>query len=517
MPEEELLERALEVPCGGYFMGKGGSDWMRQIVSEAQKRLPVKAVISGDHEFGCQCDHGTGLGRAMNAGAIQPLEDAVELAYHAGRCTAQECRASGIRWSLGPVLDLNLNPDNPIVNTRAFGGSHPTSAAAVAMAYARGMQEQGMAACMKHFPGDGADARDQHSVTSINPLSEHDWMETYGKAFQAGIDSGILSMMVGHIAWRTRSGRHPKTGFLLPATVDPRIQVDLLREELGFQGLVLTDAIPMGGLQSHFSCEAEYVVETIRSGADMVLFPEDLKTSVDALEKALCDGYLSEKRVDDAFGRVLAFKAKLGLLDSEEETGDRFRPALSSPMEPREKLEVSRRIAERSVTLVRDLDGLYPLRLPEGSKLVLFEMPFDTPPRHSLLEAEGGDRLSPLETELRAAGYRTVVVRNQADAERETADACALFHLFFSTLSPRRGSIRLGRAAMDAIAWKRAYSGFPVYFVSFGNPYIVWELGAIHNYVCCYSRQPQVIKAYARALLGQIPFRGKLPVDLPEQ
>ena len=370
-PDEEILERVVKFQFGGAFLGTGSCAAMKGLVNKAQSIASLPLLISGDHESGCRSVEATPLGSAMNLGAVTSLDEAVRLAKAAGEVTARQGRAFGCRWSFGPVMDLNLNHDNPITNHRSFGSVERVCALGVA--YALGMQEQGMAATMKHFPGDGVDARDQHVVTTVNRLSVEEWHQTYGQTFRAGIDAGIMSVMMGHIAWAARSSRHPKTGLLLPATVDPRIQIDLLREELGFEGLTITDAIGMGGLRTHFQSEQQCVVEALRGGADVALFVENPAAALDAMEKAINDGYLKESRVDDALDRVLAFKAKLGLLEDKLEEPASEESAYKDPL----ALDLSTQIAEKSLTLVRDWDQLYPLSLPTSAKIVLFELPME--------------------------------------------------------------------------------------------------------------------------------------------
>lgn len=506
-PSDVILKRIPPGGWGGAFMGTGSSGEMRKLISAAQKRVAVPMVIAGDHECGCRAIEATPFGSAMNFGAIQPLEESARLLYEASAVTAREARSYGCNWSFSPVVDLNFNRENPITNHRSYG-TDPERVAALSVAAIRGMQENGIAATAKHFPGDGIDSRDQHLLTTVNTLSPEHWRRTYGRTFGAAFDAGVMAVMTGWLAWLPRSRRDSRTGLLLPAAVDPRIQIDLLREEMGFQGLVITDALGMGGLWALYPNEAVCGVEALKAGADMLLFVKNVPAMIEEMERALDDGRLTEKRIEESVVRVLAMKARLGLLDDAP-------PVLDDTPAP--AVDLSREVAERSLTLVCDWDGLYPLKQPSGSKIVLFDLPVNAPSSTGIGVGEDRDAVAArdcLSKELTAAGYRVVCVTGKEVASRELADASTIIYMMFACPSAGRGSLRMSPEALESIDWERIRSGFPAYFVSFGNPYAIQELAALPNYVCAYSRQSNIITAYAQALLGRIPFQGVCPVDI---
>ncbi len=527
IPQQKLVDRVCLNRAGGAFMA--GRPWreLLKLAAAAGEGQRVPLLFSGDSECGPNTPaEGVQFGSAMALGAVADLREATELAYQVGKVAALQCRACGVRWSFAPVADLNLNPDHPITNIRSFG-SDPDRVAALVCAYLRGMQDHGLAATLKHFPGDGMDSRDQHVTTAINPLSEEDWRATYGKVFRAGIEAGAWTVMVGHLGWTPRSSRHPRSGQLLPATADSRIQVDLLRGELGFEGLIVSDAIGMGGLAGHFRSEAEVALANILAGSDVVLFVEDIPAATEAFLRAMDRGELTHERLDDSVRRILELKARVGLHNSQAAlpTEIEAAQAFSERYEP-----LARQVAEKSVTLVRDRDEAYPLRLPTGSKIVVFDLPRDSSDlgKLAVVDATGGvtppeasarpasRTKSVFEWELEAAGYHVDWAESLAAYDEKAPGCDAVIYLFRNGPMAGRNSVRISYNAIQSIDFVRIFSGFPCYFVALGSPYVGWEIPVLPNLVCAYSGHDAAQKAVVAALLGRLPFTGKLPVELPE-
>src|SRR5262245_18241969 len=342
-----LAERTL----GGIFVGIADRDQHRQEIAQLQARCSIPLVVASDLE--------AGAGHFVHGGvpfpdllAVAAANDA-RLAYMLGTAAAREGREAGVHWAFAPVVDVNVNPDNPIANTRSLGDD-PGRVAHLAAAIARGMQEHGMAACAKHFPGDGVDDLDQHTVTSVNTLSRPAWHCVSGFAFRQAIDAGVWSVMVGHIALPAREDAQNACGVYRPASISHIQVTGLLRTELCFQGLIVTDDINMAGVAG-YAKRRERTVACIAAGCDMLLFPK-LPDDYATLVEAIRSGALSEVRVDDAVRRILAFKARLNL-----HTGVLFGPAVAEP-EQQAFTEASRQIAAAAVVNVRDIHGTLPIR-----------------------------------------------------------------------------------------------------------------------------------------------------------
>ncbi|MBC2600233.1 glycoside hydrolase family 3 protein [Puniceicoccus vermicola] len=512
---EDAFQKVGALPWGGGFLGIADVVKTSPLLRDLQQRAKVPLLISGDHEGGCRAVGATPFGAVMNLAAIEPIEDAEDYAYKVAGAAARQARAMGCHWNFGPVVDINFNWNNPITNHRSFG-DQPERIARLAQAYIRGMQDNGIAATAKHFPGDGVDSRDQHTVTSVNSLPLAEWRETFGKTFQAAIDAGVTSIMTGWIALLHGSGCHSKTGLRLPAVIDPAVQIQLLREEMGFQGLVITDAFRMGGLQAVYPNEGEMAVDALRAGADMLLFIRGgVDSTVDAIEQALNDGELDEAAIHASVDRVLALKARQGLLSDAMPLPDE--ESFKQQTQQADTISLSDAIGERSLTLVRDWEERYPLCLPEGEHILLVELGADHLGRSGINVGENDDKtlvLQIISRELRQAGYVVDSARNSSEVPDDLSRYSAVFYVSNISPRPNTGYVRLSSRSYACINWEAIKGKQPTYFVSFGNPYMIREIGVIDNYVCAYSRQPNVVTAYTKALLGKIPFRGKCPVDL---
>jgi beta-N-acetylhexosaminidase len=457
------------------------------------------------------------FGSNMALGAITDIDRAEKLAYECGRYNAILAVAAGINWSFGPVVDLPLNYDNPMVGTRAYGND-PEKIVRLASAFFRGMQAHGMACTLKHFPGDGTDDRDQHLVTPVNDLEFDEWLQTYGRTFGGCIRNGVYSVMVGHIALLCKSARDPRTGTLMPATLDSKIQVDLLRKQLGFEGVVISDAIAMGGAVSHCRNTVETSIRNIISGSDMVLFVTEMKKVVSGIKEALLRKEITEERLRESVRRILTMKARLGIMESEPE-----------PLFPEtEKYEngraasIATEIAESSLTLVRDFNHALPLRLKPGARIVICLLPREVADGEGIMLPDQVSKefeATHLPKELERRGFKTVCVASRSALDTAMAEAAPDALIYISTTNPEagRGSIRLSRLAYRCVnfRWDVLNSEIPALFISMGNPAVLRELPDLPNFICTYARSEAIAAALTKALFGELEFKGALPVEIP--
>ncbi len=344
--EPFLADRAL----GGVFVGRADRDMHLGVLGKLQAQCRIPMVVSADLE--------AGAGHVVHGGVPFPEPLAVAaandtaLAYTLGQAAAREGRHAGIHWTYAPVVDVNIHPDNPIANTRSLGDD-PERVARLAQAILRGMQAHGLAACAKHFPGDGVDDLDHHVATSVNSLSKADWHRISGFTFRKAIEAGVWSVMIGHIALPAWDAEQDERGVYRPASMNAKLVTDLLRGELGFEGLIVTDDMNMGGVAGYTHRSAR-TVACIAAGCDMLLFPKP--GDYDVLVEAVQSGVLSQARLDDAVRRILAFKARLNL-----HQGDVFGSAVTA-QERMDFEDASRQIAKNAVVVVRDLNRTLPLR-----------------------------------------------------------------------------------------------------------------------------------------------------------
>ena len=355
----EKGKKLTDKPGAVFFFGEiitepddAGLDELRGYVEEVYADADIPPLITSDFENGCgsmvkgltQLPYLMGLGAANDA----------QLAYDYGKVTALEAKSIGANWSFSPVADLNINRRNPLVNVRAM-----TDDAGLAVRLlpqvVRGMQENGLAACAKHFPGDGLDYRDQHIVPTQNTLAFEDWKRLSGRVFKELIDSGVDSIMAGHISLPSyQKERDDEFGMAYPATLSRELITDLLKGKLGFQGVVVTDALDMGGFNCWYDSKERAEIEAFRAGSDMMLWPT--AQYAENMKKAIESGYISMERLDDAISRILALKEKLGLFCGSYER--------CKPLTAEEKAfvkETQRKVSAKAVTLLRDRQRLLPI------------------------------------------------------------------------------------------------------------------------------------------------------------
>ena len=478
---------------GSVYLMSSTAAQMTRAAAAVQQHCSVPVAVTADFE------HGAGRTMTDVPQFPEPMGIAAtgdsEAAYRVGRAAALQGRACGVHWALGPVVDINANPHNPITNTRAFSDETET-VVEFSGRMIRGMQDHGLAACAKHFPGDGYDDRDQHNCTSVNPLSRERWLEESGRAFTEAIHSaGVWSIMIGHIALPAFD---PGDGQAPPATLSRKLLTGLLREELGFDGVIMTDAMNMGGVTSWGSRETT-VLGAILAGCDVILFsdpPRDFKILKDAFDR----GELTEARINASVRRILRLKEMLGL---HEDAGPR-------PLAPEAAAEIredSRRIAEWSVTLVRDDQQFLPLNLTRGTRALVFH--FRSQPRYNV---DGLDKL------LAERGVEVCRVDEDHLGDLPDEPSLRTFDAVIVALgfcpSWGTGRIRLDGVALRALARLVNLKLPNTVVISFGSPYHLYEFPRLPCYINAYSIYPPVQEAVVCVLSGEIPAAGRSPVDL---
>lgn len=330
-------------------------------------RSKVPPLIAANLEKGGNgiVTEGTLVGAPMEIAATDDIGMATKMAH----ACAAEASAVGANWAFAPIIDIDTNYRNPITNTRTFG-SDPERVRRMGRAYVEEVQKMGLAASIKHFPGDGQDERDQHLVTSINNMDCDPWMNTYGAAYKAGIEAGALTAMVGHImqpAWTRRLNPGIKDEDIMPGTLSREMMQGLLRGELGFNGLICTDATTMAGYTLAMS-RRRAVPESIARGADMFLFARNLEEDYGFMLQGIKDGIITPERLDEAVTRILATKAALGLHRGAPELDVEKAKTIVGCAKHQQWAE---ECADKAITLVKEQPGVLPIT-PERYKKILF-------------------------------------------------------------------------------------------------------------------------------------------------
>ncbi len=497
---EEWQALMRDVPLGSVFFGVNEPERLRACLEavQAASRIPVLVASDLEHGAGIMIQGCVQFPMAMACGAANDAD----FVYQMGQATAREGRAHGVHWTFSPVVDLNLNFQNPVTNIRALGDD-PARVAPLAQAWIKGMQASGeLAACAKHFPGDGVDDRDQHCCTSVNSLSCQQWWATYGKVWRAAIEAGTLSVMVGHIAFPDYEGLAADPLAAMPGTLSPRLQVDLLRGELGFEGVIVSDAAPMIGLSSRVSAE-EKALQNILTGSDVFLFA-DPREDFARLLQAVREGRLTEARVTQSARRVLEMKARLGLHQN----------VFGAPVSEAEQAHFVRQaqaLADKSVTLLR-ANADTPIRLKSGAKVLTI----------TVKHPEAGKRnydLTAVDAALRERGFTVDhLVMPSAQEILDVVDAYdAVFVNLLLVTHSLMGTIRLTGALIMAF-WNSFWPGRDkVVFTSFGSPYHLYELPHLPNLYLTYSPTEVSQRAAVKVWLGELAPQGICPVEQPVQ
>lgn len=425
---------------------------------------------------------------------------------------AEEMAATGSHWSFSPVVDLDLNHRSSIVNTRAFS-SDPAQVMGLTERYIRAAQTKGVAVCSKHWPGDGTDDRDQHYVTTDNRLALDAWRQSFGAVFSKAIEAGVKTIMAGHITLRSYSqakGDAARSPEYMPATLNADLLLDLLRGELGFNGLIVSDSAQMAGFTGK-GPRSEIVPLCIENGCDVLLFPhEPVEDDIAHLRRGVETGLLSMARLDEAVVRMLALKASVGLHLKTRDGGGWWHGDTATEKHQ----QWAKQAAEASITLVKDTQALMPL----------------DPVRHKrLLVLTARERFSPsgpmppleISAMLREQGFEVVEYIPGSDMPFTGFDA-ALYIMADEGMS---GKYQLS-ARWDALhgafpaGLERIWHVLPTAILSLGTPYYLYDAPDCRTLVNAYSPVLPVQKALVDAITGVNPFTGKSPVDpfcgLPE-
>ena len=468
------------------------------LTNQLQATSKVPLLVGADFERGTamRLDEGTSFPTAMALAAAGSPRDA----YTMGKVTALEARAVGIHWIYAPVADVNNNPGNPIINTRSFG-EDPARVAEFVKEFVRGVEENGALATAKHFPGHGDTASDSHIDLPVI-RADRDRLEHLELVpFRAAIAAGAGSIMTGHLSVPALEP-DPNT----PATLSARILTDLLRHELHFEGLVVTDAMDMGGITVRYA-PGEAAVRAFEAGADALLMPPVPDAAFEGLQGAVKSGRISRERLDISVRRILQAKAKLGLDKDRLVDINAINQKFGHVAWQSEAQDIS----DRGVTLLRDT----PHRLPLGG----------TKPTRALLLAFYADPepypAEDLERELRPRFDALTTLR--ADTRFVKADMLKLpppdsydvaILALFVRVSDRKGNVDVP-PEQAALAEQLFKTGKPVITVGLGSPYLIERFPQAETWLAAFGISDVAQISAARALFGQIPVRGHLPVTIP--
>lgn len=488
-----------------------------------QKYSKVPLLIAANVEAGGSgaCRGGTRVGDPIKLAATGKPD----YAYQQGLIGAREARAVGCSCTFSPVVDLPLNWRNPAIATRAFSDRTQT-VIDFAVPNMHGFHDAGLAATVKHFPGDGVDERDQHYSNSVNTLSVEEWDATYGKIYSAMIENGVEVVMAGHImqpAYQKYFNPQITNQDLLPASLSRELLTNLLREQLGFNGLIITDASHMVGMTCHMP-RREMLVQALNAGVDMILYFNDAEEDFGYLRDALQTGKLTWERIDEALTRILALKAHLGLYMDRRTEGD------LSVVGCEDHRRVAAEISDRSITLAKHTEkNIFPITPEKYPNIML--MPVNTPASEfSKLTGNTCKSVAVAQTlreKLEDHGFHAELfqspltylekLRSPYDYKSSIEEFKRKYDLVITVadVAPMGVTQRL--------SWDTPKGGFevpwyvheiPVIFVSVNSPFHLADVPQVKNLINCYDGQNDTMEALIQKLIGNSAFTGISPVDV---
>jgi len=505
---ERVVGYIEEQGIGGLIMSVGTPVEVAAKLNDLQRHAKIPLLVAADLETGAGFRlrgavymPGTiDLGGATNFPSLMAVGAAgdEDLAYEMGRITAIEARAVGIHVPFAPVLDVNNNPDNPIINVRSFG-EDPIEVSRMGTAFIEGIQDYGAIATGKHFPGHGDTDTDSHLAL---PVIRHDRARMDSvelRPFRAAIDAGMGAIMTAHISVPSLNG-----GIREPSTLSPLVLTSVLRDELGFDGIIFTDAMDMSAIARRHSA-GDAAVRALEAGADVILMPPDVQQAVDGIVAAVASGRLSKERIDASVRRVLGAKARLGLDEERTVPLERVGELVGTPAHT----AVAAEIARKSITLLKNGSNLLPLNGTRSASVL------------SISIRRGSDLLAGryFNDALRATYPRMRTVELDTDADDSDFDdvlrrARGQALVVVGTYSSYAGAVD-DRDRLAAFIEDLGRLGVPHVVVSFGNPYLISDFPETQAYMLAWNGSEASQRAAAGALLGEFDVLGHAPTRIP--
>lgn len=467
---------------------------------QAAEKYGMLMTIDQEGGIVTRLQSGTDMPGNMAIGATR----SEEIAHKVGKAIGEELSSLGVNVNFAPTLDINNNADNPVIGVRSFG-EDPELVAKLGVAYVKGIQDSGTAATAKHFPGHGDTATDSHLGLPEVPYEKERLKAVELYPFQKAMDAGIDVIMTAHVTFPKIDGtkvisKKDGTEINLPATLSYKVLTELMREEMGFMGLISTDALNMQAITEHFG-PVEAVIRAVNAGTDIVLMPVGLESVANGLYDAVRSGEISEQRIEASVKRILALKLKRGII--KEENPQPIEEKVANALKvvgSEEHKQIEREASEKSITLVKNNDVL-PLAPAENDQIVVV----------------GNSYIEELFNAVKGQHANTILIKTgnpltDDDQLAQVRDAKAVIvGTTTSTVSQRSPSI----AQMRMVNQLVNETDTPVIAIGIRNPYDIMAYPNVDAYLAQYSFRTASFKATASIIFGEIVPTGKLPVTIP--
>ncbi|MCI2069550.1 MAG: beta-hexosaminidase [Bacilli bacterium] len=546
--EKDVKEDVQACKMGGIRFNPGPKErvWEMNYNFDKFSKIPVLSAVNAEMGGNGAAKDGTFVGSEMKIAATKDPHYAYEL----GRIAGLETRAVGSNWTFAPVTDLVLNWHHPGIATRGWGAD-PELVLKFSKEYIRGAHESHIACTMKHFPGDATDERDPHIATSVNSLSCEEWDKSFGKVYKGLIEAGIEAVMPGHIimpAYERYFNKGLKDEDLKPATISKELLTDLLRNKLGFNGVIVSDASHMVGVAGRAK-RSDLVPGAIIAGCDMFLFFNNIEEDTQYMKDAVLDGRLTQERLNEALTRILGLKAHVGLADF---TLDKFPPKEGlAVVGAKENAGVAQEVSDKGITLVKHTENILPITAAKYKKILL--VPVGPHPDPFLVGAgmavDGSKLTENLKARLEALGHKVEIyvdpiAKMKQMMQQMGPDAFAnmmksgqmaggskgmygmkqsvhaltdnydLVICFANVSGTMRTTQRL-EWAISKGGWDNPWyvNELPTIFVSFNCPFHLADVSQVKTFINCYDSHETTIAALIDKLEGKSEFKGVSPVD----
>lgn len=504
---KRLQDLVVNKKVGGVIFFKGNSIQETELINDLQSQSETPLLISADFERGTKMrlDDGSLFPSNMGIGATRNPD----LAYKMGLQIAKECRAMGIHQNYSPVMDVNNNPLNPIINVRSFG-EDPQLVSTMGNAMIKGLQEGNVIATSKHFPGHGDTDIDSHNDLPVINFGIDRLNNIELVPFKNAVNSGVMSVMIAHLAFPELE-REP----FVPASLSKDIVDGLLINKLGFQGLIVTDALNMAGITKHFTTE-QVALKCVNAGIDLILMPQGEEVTISTIENAVNNGSISVDRIDRSVTKILNAKKWLKLFENKISDISKVSQVVNNS----DAQSLSQQIADESITLVKNSSKSLPFtKKSSPAKLMVVSLNNGNDKGNSdFFTSEfnpktGGGYFNSVATYDLSGEIANIdeIVNNIVDNNFETVVIPV-----YAKVKIMTGTVGLPQSQLNLINTLVA-KGKKVIVVSFGNPYLIQGFIGVDSYICAYGDSESSIRAAIKTMYGEVNFKGKLPVTITDE
>lgn len=498
---KRLSNLILNEKIGGVIFFKGNSVQQSELTNSLQSLSGTPLLISADYE--------RGTGMRLNDGSIFPSNMALgatrnpELAYKMGYQIAKECRAIGVHQNYAPVVDINNNSLNPIINVRSYG-EDPQLVSSMSEEFIRGLQEGNVIATAKHFPGHGDTDIDSHSDLPVLNFSKERLDNLELIPFKNAIRNGVKSVMIAHLSLPSIE---KESG--VPASLSKSIVENVLIDELKFNGLIVTDALNMAGVVNHFSAE-EVALRCVNAGIDLILMPQGETVTIDAIEHAVNNGTVSSDRIETSARKILNAKKWLKLDQYKDADLNSVHDAVNSD----EAKEISQQIADESLTLVKNKEDVLPFINPQEKSCLIISL------NNGNEKANSDYFLSRFNdyNKFNSVSFYDLTgdITDSQEIINDSKEYDIILVPIYAKVKIKTGTVGLPQSQTDLIN-SLVSEGKKVVVLSFGNPYLIQGFPEVDSYICAYADAETSINSSINSIFGTIKFKGRLPVSISNE